>query len=182
MSTLTNSYPHHRGRSIVHRRTHTVKKRLNSVAVYKQQLTKYVPPIVPTIDHSVTSSASDVDHENVITITPYLTDDSKPGSPAEDDDDTISTASESSQDDCLEDRDLQSIIIKPILACPSLVSKIESTIRHIHVSTVFDDDLLPPSPPTVITASSDELYNISSLIIPNEFLCAINDSPPTDEE
>ena len=169
MSTFTNSYPHRRGRRIGQQRTHTVKKRLNSVAAYQQQLTKYVPPIVPIIDHSVTSSASDVDNENDLTVTPYVNDDSKPVSPAEDDDDTISTASESSQDDCLEDRDIQSVIIKPILACPSIVSKIESTIRHIHVSTVFDDESPSPSPPTVIESSCDETYNIASLRIPDEF-------------
>ena len=182
MSTFTNSYPHRRGRRIGQRRTHTVQKRLNSVAAYKQQLTKYVPPIVPTIDHTVKSSADDVANKNNLTMTPYVEDDTKPTSPAEDDDDKIFTTSESFKDDFLEDRNLQSVIIKPILACPSIVSKTESTIRHIHVSTVNDEDLPPPSSPTVIAEQSDHLYNIASLRIPDEFLCAPDDSPPTDAD
>ena len=94
-----------------------------------------MPPYVED-DHTVTSSADDVANENDLTMTPYVEDDTKPPSPAKDDDDTNSTASESSQEEFLEDRDLQSVIIRPILACSSIVSKTESTIRHIHVTTV----------------------------------------------
>ena len=85
MSKITNLYPHpcHHGRRIGQCRTHTVKKRLNSVSAYKQQLTAFAPPVVP-LDH--------------LPVTPYL-----------------------------------------ILACLSVVLKIESAIQHIHVSTVPDD-------------------------------------------
>ena len=39
MSEFTNLYPHCRSRRIGQHQTHTVKKRHNSVAAYKQQLT-----------------------------------------------------------------------------------------------------------------------------------------------
>ena len=76
-----------------------------------------------------------------------MNDDSKPASPAEDDNDTVSTVSESSLDECLDDPAIQSVIIKPILACPGVIPKIESTIQHIQVSTVPDNEPPPPSSP-----------------------------------
>ena len=112
-----------------------------------------------------------------------MSDESKPASPAEVNDDTVATVSESSLDECLNNCANQSIIIKPILACPGVVSKIEYTILHIHASVVLDNVSPPPSSLTVIKSPSDENYNIASFWISDEFLCTQDDnSPPTDEE
>ena len=61
-------------------------------------------------------------------LTPYVNDESKPASPAKDGGDTVSTASESSLDDCPEDRNIQSVFPKPIIACPGILTHVESTI------------------------------------------------------
>ena len=92
-----------------------------------------------------------------------MSDESKPTSLAEDDDDTVSTASEFSLDECLENSAIQSVIIKPVLACPGVVSKIESTIRHVHVSTVPDNDSPTSSSPTITQSSNDKNYSIALL-------------------
>ena len=157
MSKFTNSYPHYYDCRIGQHRTNNVKKRLNSVAVYKQQLIVFVSPVIFISD---------------LPVTPYVSDESKPVSPPEDEDGIVSTASESSLDKCLEDRTIQPVIIKPILVCPGVVLKINllcnmfmclqsSTMYHHHfhhlpssnfpvmrltVSLLFksqDDDSLP---------------------------------------
>ena len=83
----------------------------------------------------------------------------------------MSTASESSLDDYLEDCAIQSVIIKPILANPGVLSKIESTIRHVHVSIVTDNASPTLLIPVITKPTGDETYNITSLCIPDEFLC-----------
>ena len=63
LSKFTNSYLHRCGCCIGKRRYHIVKKRLNSIAAYKQQLKVFVPPVVPISDH--------------LPVTPYVSDESK---------------------------------------------------------------------------------------------------------
>ena len=86
-----------------------------------------------------------------------------PASPAEDDNDTVSAISNSSLDECLNDCAIQPVIIKPMLSCPGVFSKIESTIQCIHVFPVPDNESPLPSSLTVIKSPSDENYNITSL-------------------
>ena len=131
MSRFTNSYPHCRGCHIGQRQTRIVKKQLNSVAAYKQQLTVFVPPVVPTTDHPITPSVStesdtahSVEDANDLILTPYVNDDSKPSSSAEDDDDTVATASGSSINDYPDDCNIQSVIFKPIIVCPGVLSPV----------------------------------------------------------
>ena len=50
------------------------------------------------------------------------------------------------------------------------------------MSTVVDEIIPPPLSPTIIDEPSNHLYNIASLRIPDDFVCALDDSPPTDEE
>ena len=160
MSKFTNSYPHHRGHCVGQQWTHTVRKWINSVATYKQQLTVFVPLVVPLVYD-----------KNEITLTPYVHNESKTASPTKDDNDTVSIASKSLLDDYPEDNNIQSVMFKPIIACPGILSQVESTIRHVHVCQYTNNAPFPTSIPAIINSTGDESYNIASICFADEFLC-----------